>query len=812
MPINGGLSYAKPENLYAGLPVNEIQALNKDASQQYQQNKAAKDSLDLLYNNLDLRNVDSQIKADAIQNVRQNFERLVQDGNYQDAQYTIAQAEKDFKGNQELQDALESRKKELIYQQGLKKRLDEGKITPKEYGYALQRTKESNNQPLKYNPDTFHSDNMFNGYNVLDNQSGEIYNKTFDLIKDWKASATPMTLKDGRQILFKTDPTGVGFAYDMQTGKKVDENEVYDAVRTVVENQYAPFLQQERDVENYNKFRDPNTGKIRDVNRNDINLVDDDIKSHVSGVSKAALDALKIRADKNEKGAKRAYEDALAKYNAVDVNKMTPEDFAKVYSQRQRKSQIDKYVTPAAQKAGFIDIDHKLIEDKAAEMALAHKYKKAEIEYEKTYTLPLPSNNSQLEEFTAQDYQQSLEQDKAVKQQLNTAQQRLVEAQKEGNPVYIANAKKEVDRLTHITEASDARQADYIKKLAEKDPKVSEEYLTTGIDYVLDMVAKNPMRFSKALVDKVSYAATMPHTEETGKVDTTTAREIAKLAMQDPNKDTLLNTIVKGVNRSDLPSSIVDAVQEATEKNKNLSVSSHTKVFGIDNNTDKSWEKPIVDRMSDLVKNTATNWLVGTTSLDQIVSGEAKDFKFVDEKGDNVIPDLSKSEIRPQIHHDSGQSTVRVLFKDANGKPIYRKSDDKKSQAAMTFTPSDQEGVSNVYKQIGETLKSSQDGNAQKQGREILGYTKWGGALAPIRLSTMEKGDEKPIILDTKEGTFYAKVVKGSGGFEVFYKDENGDYKPFNLAYARDTKGGDKTTNTFGSKEQFLEYMELNNY
>lgn len=823
MPITGGLTYARPDSMYAGAPVEEYKALNQEASDQYNKTRQAKDALDVLYDSIDVREQDAPIKKRAIDGLRNKFSELVANGNYQDAQYVVAQAHKDFLMDKELQGAGANRKREVDYHTKLNERLQKGEITPDAYAYGMVKSKATNDKPLQYNKDTYSYDNLYQGANILNDQSKDIYDNTYKRIADWKASSTPITLPDGRKVAFKIDPTGVGFAYDMITQKAVDEGEVFNALKTEVEKEYAPFLQQERDVEDYKKFYDPNTKTVRPVSRGDVPLIDEDLKSLASGVSKSTLKSLEAKAAKGDKGAKTAYQKALDQYNDVDVNNLDNDTLQKAYKAYQTKSQIDRYVYPAASKAGFTELDHKIIEDKRAEMALAHKYKKAEITYEKSYLAPLPSSNSQLEEFTAQDYQKAVEQDKQVKGKLVEANQRLELAKKDGNKVYIDNAQKEVDDLTHLYETAQNRQVDFVKNLSKKDPNVAKEYIIANIgDIVADVVA-NPNKYNTVLGGEIKRLITREGmggtsgggttaaatggagSTATSQIDRSTAEHLAGVILNSPEKDKVITKAVKAMGNSNTtPAEIVDAIQEA--KTKGLSISYQTDVFGIDDNTDKSWEKPITDRVGDLVKNTASNWLVGDVSLDEIVSGESN-FKFVNEKGDEVKPDLSKSIVRPQINHISGLNTVRILFKDSEGKPVYR-SADKKSQAAMTLTPSDQNGLSSVYKQLGENLKASQDGNAKKQGVKILGYTKFGSSLSSIYLSNMEPKEEKAIILPSSQGDLYAKIVKGPGGFEAYIKpDGEGDYVPFTL------KGYDgKKTSTFGSKEQFEELLALNNY
>lgn len=822
------LDYARSDNYYTGLPVDEIKSLNSEASQQYQNTRNAKDALDVMYNSLDLRDVDAPIKKKAIDDARSRLSQVVSDGNYQDAGYVVSQAVKDFKTNNELRDALKSRQKEVEYHTDLKKKLDEGKITPDAYKYGVSISKINNSNPLQYNPDTFTSDNIFSGHNVLDDKSKEIYDTTYKRIADWKASSTPMTI-DGRT--FKLDKVK-GIAYDMQTGEEVKESEVFDALKKEVEKSYAPNLQQERDIENFKKFYDSNTGKLNSPERSDIPLVDEDIKTMLSGISDKGLASLKSKAELGEKGAKLAYESALKQRDSINLN--DPKIIQQAYLQFQKKNQIDNYVYPATAKAGYLKLNHTLFDDEAAKLALQHQYKKSEIEYEKTFTAPLPTSNSQLEEFTGVDYQKAIDDENKIKDELNTSNQRLEEAKKSGNSTYIQNAQKEVERLTHLNETAQNRQLDFVKGLASKDPRVAKEYVISNIKDVINEIKNNPGKYSSALngeVAKIEGASNRDTRKNYVSVGISSAGVVNSSPVEKSwdeklrlnareNLNTLYNQIEKEKNKNDLlktainstsrnytkvPSNILDSIEEAKRANKGFGISYQTNVLGIDPNSDKAWERPIIDRVADLVKNTATNWMIGDTSLDQIASGEADGFEFENEAGKTTKPDLTKSEVRPQFNHISGLNTVRVLFKDSDGKPLYRDGD-KKSQAAVTLTPSDQEGLSTVYKQLGQTLKESADGNAQKQGVKILGYTKFAPSMSSVYLSNMNDGEEKNLVIPSSQGELYTKIKKGTGGFEAYIR-QGDKYVPFTLS-----NYNKKSSNTFGSKEQFEELLELNGY
>lgn len=823
MPIQGDLMYNNPASMYAGAPVDEVKALNADASQQYNQGKSDYNALQLMADTMPVEERNIGKKKQYIEALHNRLKSIVKGGNYEDASNIVAKEVNDFKRNQELQDILKSKQMRDNYLQDQRKRLDEGKINRSEFEYAMDKTKANNQEPTKYNPDTMTSDNMFNGHNLVDNKSKEIYDTTYKRITDWKESGTPMTV-NGKLVTYDKVK---GFTYDAETGKRVDENEVYSALKKEVEGTYGDFLKQERDVQNHKRFYNRETGQYNQLSRQDVPLVDEDIKTLLSGHSEKTLESLKKKADKGEVGAKLAYNEALKQYQ--DVNPNNPEHIAHAYDAYQRKAQLDSYVSPAASKASYFAIDHHLFEDKEAEMALQHKYKMAEINYEKSYTKALPSNYSQVSKVTPQDYQDNVDQDKNMKMELAKAAQKLAESSKPGVPdVYKQNAKRDFDRLKYLNEASDNRQLEYVKKLGEKDPNVVKSYIQYNIPNIVNEIRSNPLKYSAALRGNIELVEKDISDRYFGGKDLNkldrneqgTAQALLRKALTDRltpmlnkehNGDDLLKNIIVSTNANSntLPANIVDAIDVA-RRNSDVGINNQTEVFGIDPNTDKSWEKAIYDRTSNLVKSTATNWLVGDKSLDEIVSNP-KILDLIDNEGHKAKIDLEKSIVSPEIGHSSGLNTVRILLKDSEGKPIFRDGD-KKSEAALSLTPGNQDGISNLYRELGTTLMASVDGNAQKQGAKILGYTKFAPTLNSVDFYNMNDGQEKNLILPSNGTDLHIKVIKGAKGaknlegFQVLV-DHGGTFVPMEL---KDLSGN--KTNVFGSKEQFETLLVTNGY
>lgn len=823
MPIQGNLDYANPANFYTGLPVEEIKALNADASQQYNQNKDDLNSLDLFANNMQVETRNASKKKEYLQGLNDRLQKLAKSGNYQDAQYAVSKEVNDFKKNQELQDIIKSKHSETDYYSKLKNKLDKGEITPDAYKYGIYKTKLDNKNPTTYNPDTYSSEGMFQGHNVLDDKSKEIYDDTYKRISDWKESSTPLQV-NGK--LFKYDKVK-GITYDFVTGKEVKESEVFDALKKEVEHTYAPHLQQERNIENFKKFYNPTTGDLDNPTRNDIPYSDSNLKSLVTGLSETNLKSLESKATR--KGAsvadKLAYSHAKESYDNVNVN--DPNTIAQAYDKFQRDRQITNYVHPAASKAGYLLLDHKLDVNRAEEMALEHKYKMAEKEYKDGSVSAFPSNYSPTQQYTVQDYEKSVDDSKNIGNQISEKAQELDALKKDpiNNKVYIQNAEKQLQDLQYKNSIAKYSQFEFVKKLSDKDPSLTKEYLVNNIKDIVNEVKNHPNKYSSILGGLIHQienttnstkasngniqSASTSLLSPTGDIDRNTAEELADVINKEKNKDNLLKLAITSTdkNYNQTPAVILNAINNAKEKNKDLTIENQTTRFGIDENSDKAWDREVLDRTKSLVAGTASDWKIGNTSLDEIVSNKgAGGFYFINQQGKESLPDLAKSKIIPEIGHHSGLNTVAVSLYDSDGHPLKIKGD-KNSQAVISLTPGDQNGIGQLYQQLGTQLSSSNDGNAQKQGFKMLGYNEFGPALHDIHTDMMNKDEEKPVILPTSMGEFKLKIISGgANGFRV-KRQVNGEFEPF---YLKDYSK--KKTDTFGSKEQFEELLKLNEY
>lgn len=822
MPIQGDLLYANPANQYVGSAVDEIKALNKEASNQYTTNK--NDVLSMLEESSNLyvedRNID--LKKQHLNEVRKKFEELAKNGNYQDADAILYKTKQDFINNRALQEALKSGKLEQSFYANQKKRLDEGKISKDEYEYSIINTRNKNKNPLIYNPDTLSAENMFSGQDVLDNKTKEIYDKTYQRINDWKADSVPITV-DGRFVKYDK---GTGLIIDAITGKSVKESEVFKALKTEVENEYGDFLKQSRNVENFKKFYIPETQSYRNVKRDDIPISDESIKDLMSGVSSKTLKELENKANsKNSTDSDRMIYEEVKKNRNLNLN--DNEVLQNVYSFFQKERQLENFVKPASSKAGFTEYSHHFSNDEAAKLALEHKYKKAEEQYKNNFTNPLPTNYSGIEQYGAEDYQKSILEHKENKGKINELKLELNELKKDpiNNQTYIQNIEKQLKNLEYINSVGQYKQYDFIKKLSTNNENLSKEYIISNIDDLVNQVQQTPFKYSSVLngyinqlrpkinfnenINNNIQSATSPLMTVNQKFDRVTSEKIAELMLKEKNKEDLLKVAINKTdeNYDNVPATILNAIEEAKVKNPNLKVDNRTTIFGIDENSDKAWDREIIDRTASLVKGNASDWKIGNVSLDEIVSNPSETgFNFVNIEGKAIKPGLSNIKIKPEIGHFSGLNTVSATFFDDKGNPLYFDKD-KKSIATVHLTPGDQEGIGVMYDELSKKLITSNDSQAKRQGIQIAAYRDFAPYLHNIHNDMMSNGEEVATVLPTTQGEKNIKIISGGKrGFKVEV-EQDGKFIPFIL-----NDYNKKSGNTFGSKEQFEELLKLNGY
>lgn len=487
------ITTATPENVYAGMPVQEVKALNAEMSSQYQQNKAAKDALDVMANNLDVEDRNYQIKKRVIDETKAGFKDLLDKGDYQNAKYLVTDTVKRLSMDNQLQASLKSQQNKKATIKELNERLegftedvdDKGKVTRKPvdkiskdaYDYALNRIGRENTKEITYNPQTGKTENMFTSPTILADQSSAIAQETMTTIENWKATAmgtdksSPLQLGDNSYVIHNIG----GVEKVFKNGKEVEYNEVANALKQHIANQtkYTDYLNQQTEIQKYNMLTDPTTGQRRNFERGDLKYLNDEkIKDIKTGVSEEQL--------KNLEKSKNIRDLALAKQkreerNTIDVN--DPNVLEEVHDRFTKENTLTKMVYPAAEKAAHQEFDYKLFTDHAALENLKAKHDRALKKYEydlKNLGMPSNTNIGAVEKMTGSQYKtvtdniKTYENDAAQKQAAFDAVKHL----DPNDPLYQTAQKDLLLSKNVLTQAKMHRESFYEKITPEAKEKI----------------------------------------------------------------------------------------------------------------------------------------------------------------------------------------------------------------------------------------------------------------------------------------------------------------------------------------------------
>jgi hypothetical protein len=841
MPIFDTLSYAEPENMYMGKPVQEVKALNKQLSEDYINNYNEIDKLDILAKNLDVNEVDYEAKLDFIDNVKKQFKNFADKGDYENATLAVAKAKKEFETNQLLNGVKKSRELTINYYKDLNKKKEEGKLREDDYNYALQVTKLNNTKPVEIDETTGQVKNLFSGVEVLEDQTKEIYKDTFDTIKDWKEGSEVYGVdRNGQERTFKLDKV-TGITYDLITGKKVEYSEVYNALKTKIETSYKDFLNQEKQVENFNKFFIKEKGEYRQVEREHIPLNDEAVFNLVTGYSFKDIEMLQ-KLSKNNVARKAEYEEALKRKNNFSLN--SQETLNKAYAAYQDRETINKYITPATDKASYTIEQHNDFVNESEKLALQHSYDKKKIDYENNLNA-FPTSLTEIQETSVEQLQDAHKESKRLNDKVFSKQQEYNKIKDNPNisDTYKKNILKEIEDAKIELDIHNTSQNQVFETYANSNPEVAKEILSYGFADLLKAYDKNPGKYGtnvgfilnkiKQEYSKVSKEDEKRQLYEVGlsggtEKDINNIKNRAFYIVQQYSND-LLNAInANSVNKelfniatknigkyNNLPAKLVDIMNETKEKDPNLKSQYTEKVIGIDPNSDKAIERAAIDRLTNVVKNAGGSFMFGDKSLDEFQTGNSGiDFYSTNDKGELVKAKTIKvGTINPVYGNPDGKSRVSVTFVDEKGNPVY-KGGDKKSLARFSFIGSDQASLNDYYLNFGSKLVESEDGAARLQGLDIISNTKFSPFLKNIRLSGMNQNAEKISKIPTSQGEMTIKIIKRSDGntenevFDVFRKNEDTkQYEPFVLSTSNNSK-----TYTFNNLRSFRIGLAQNGY
>ena len=815
MPIFDSLSYAEPENLYMGKPVQEVKALNRQLNEDFINNYNEIDKLDILAKNLDVNSIDYKTKLEAIDNIKKQFQNFVDKGDYENATFAVAKAKKDFETNQLLIGAKKSRENTVNYYKDLNKKKEEGKLREDDYNYAITLSQLQNNKPVEIDPITGQIKNIFSGVDILEDQTKQIYDDTFKTINDWKEGSIVYGVdRNGEQKTYKLDKL-TGITQDLITGKKVEYSEVYNALKTKVETQYKDFLNQEKQVENFNKFFNKETQTYEPVKRQDIPLDDESLLTLLTGYSSKDIQMLE-KLSKNDIARKTEYQNVKKLRN--NINLKSQEDLNKAYQIFQDRKTIEKYITPATDKASYSIEQHNEFVNEAAKLALQHSYDKKKIDYENNLNA-FPTSLTEIQEVSVEQLQDGHKETKKLNDSLLAKQQEYnrIKDDKNISDTYKKNVLKEIEDAKIQLDMHNTAQNQVFETYTNANPEVGKEILSYGFADLLKAYDKNPNKYSTNVgyvLNKIKqeYAKVSKEQEKQRMYEVVISggtekdlneiknrgfltvqkysKELLEAINSNPANKDLFNIATKNINKyNNLPASLVDIMNTTKEKDPNLKSQYTEKVIGIDPNSDKAIEREAIDRLTNVVKNAGGSFMFGDKSLDEFQTGNSGiDFYTTNDKGELVKTETVKiGQINPVYGNPDGKSRVSVTFVDDNGKPVY-KGGDKKSVARFSFVGSDQTSLNDYYLNFGKKLVDSEDGAARLQGLDIISNTKFSPFLKNIRLSGMAQNDERVSKIPTSQGEMTIKIVKKSDGntenevFDVFKKDEDSkEYVPFVL-------------------------------
>lgn len=815
------LTYAKPLNTYSGLPVEEAKALNESQSKDYNTNRAAKDALDVLYNNLDVEDRNYDIKKKAIEGAKTKFQDLVAKGDYQNAKYAITDAVKSFQTDAELQASLKSRQKEQAYYNDLKNRLEAGtqsqtsteqagntKTANKEvtkrsgginkdiYAYAMEKTKAQNQGQIKYNPETGTTEGGFQGHNVVDDKSGDIYDEMYARTKDWKADS--IDANGNTYTMSKTNPRGY---LNVQTGKEVTKDEIQKELIKELSNRgdYKDFLAQERDIQRHKQI--PN-GDITPESFANLGYNEDKLKNTLLGIDD---NHLKTLAKSKSVDDKKELARLQGEKSALDLHSFDKEKLTNLYDNVQKNHQLLNYTSAAAEKEAHTDIKNEFLKDEPYLMALDFGYKKKLKELENKMDVPMyPSSNYSIAKTLDKGALDKLSLNhEATQKGVND-----IESQYGTNvnnmPADVKNKYSDLkadlkifdNNTTKIYDDIDKKGGNIYGKV--KETIFSGESPTDLRDFL------NSTKIANPLSDKLNrlYAAWQANPTRPGfkgeqvhvsfndivkeNLNDTDRAEMKGMSkgFETPNGQKLIEDYTHQVG---INSNAGGLVKEVVEKSKNKYFENNeenlyqinTKVLADDKNP-KSPVHQLTNKYSDLAKSGTDFKSSDDKSIPQLVNeynlAQGKNGKHI--TMDNVKVNLTTQPIL-------GKFALNVTMPDGKTDLLY---------------PADQEDYRRNMYMLGDYLTNTGDNKeANIQGQDIKSHINFGdlrnelsaisskkiGGVIPIDLPiAYEKG--KPYLSSNKgrNEKFTLKVLsKNSDGTSIFgFADKDGDTRNFDLA------------------------------
>lgn len=812
-----------PTNVYAGLPVQETKSLNETASEQYKSGRMAKDALDVMANNLEVEDRNYGIKRRVIDNVRDKLKDLTSRGDYQNAQYLIQGITKDLTTDNELQGAIKSNKirkqtvadlqerlagyKEETDDKGNTKKITVPSISKESYDYAMNKIRLENTQPIKFNPGTGKIDNMFNAPNIVDDQSQNIAKETMDTIKDWKESASPLSINGDT---FITKNIG-GVEKVFKNGTEVTYNEVANALKQQISNQdkYKEYLDQKNEIEKYNMLVNPNTGEKRDFNRQDLGyLSDDELKAIATGHKEE--DIKKLEGSKNL--ADKAAADSIRKQQA-SIDLTNPQNLEAIHDKFNRENTLNRLVYPAAEKASFKKLDYKLYNDDAALEDLKYKHALGLKKYEndlKTQGLPPISNIGTTQKYTGTQYQETqktldtYKQDVAQKQSAFNA----VQDRDKNDPLYQTRQKdlldaestlnvakthqeqmyqniseetksKLVDQVFGMFNQQEGQMSNWDNRISVKGIKELTQIAAANKDYglvgklntAMSYLASNkevPSEFAKQLSNTLVQPKYLPTLNDIDEERYSRNTGLGAMYTQGkgesgfPQRGSEVGNLLGGVYGTvvqapalAIENRISNIMQKEYETNNNM-VSNNDIISIPDQGKDNSSAAQSYHALARSSFANATDWTDASgISFDKLL---AQPYYTKNFKGDLVetIPDINKSQISPAPGSNDGMTRVSITLKDKDGNDLITKGKGGEERTSMILKSGDPQASQLIYSAAAEYAKKNND---LESYYKLKGDENFGKYFAPIALGQ----NSDPITIFYPDGKYTKIKMVGDG-------------------------------------------------
>jgi len=346
--IFNDLAYGRYVNTYAGLPLEEAEKTATQLDTQYRENLANQDQLEVMINNLDVRDQNRPHVQKALATARQRLADTRESGDWEHAGFQVAGAAKEFAMDMNVQGALKDKAAATAYMADLDKRLKADEIDGDTYNKAKALASQTNKEQVSYDPITGKYENIFSAYSPMQYQ--DIQKGVFEMGEKWKSSTEPIDVtyvdKAGKKTTsrVKYDSNLKGYKI-VGSETYLTENELQAGLRQAVlaNPKYKSFIQEGLMFDKASKFGAG--GDKRDLQMTDIF---------------SSADGNQALLPMSEDKAKELVEELGYDWEQM---KSDPSMMEALYDQIYMSKTVDGYANPAASAFSFKEIEEKYLTD-----------------------------------------------------------------------------------------------------------------------------------------------------------------------------------------------------------------------------------------------------------------------------------------------------------------------------------------------------------------------------------------------------------------------------------------------------------------